>query len=65
MSAKRRRPKRATAHAHVSTVAGTQAGRNPSPGIRSMPCSRHQSMVSAAGEQPMPLIAYGLPSAAE
>ena len=58
-------PKRATASAQEPTTAGTQAGRYPSPGTRSMPCSRHQSTVNASGDQPMPLSSNTRFSAAE
>ena len=58
-------PNRETAVAQVSTTEGMHAGRYPSPGMRSIPFSRHQSMVKALGDQPMPLMANALPSFAE
>ena len=57
-------PQRATASAHVPTTAGTVMGRYPSPGMRSISFSLHQSIVNACGDQPRPLREYTLPSLA-
>ena len=58
-------PNLAKASAHVPTSAGTEAGKYPSPGIKSIVFSLHQSVVKDKGDHPIPLMAKVVCSLAE
>ncbi len=58
-------PKRIRANAHEPNMAGTVAGRKPSPGMRSMPSLLNQSTVAALPMKPWPEIEKTLSSLAE